>query len=68
MTSGSTSAPRGAAFDATLVDLAGWTGIGLTATVALTVAASIVLLSGRTFIADREQRPGRTGQTAPLRR
>jgi hypothetical protein len=31
-----------------LIDLVGWAGIGLTATIALAVAASIVLLSGRT--------------------
>jgi predicted MFS family arabinose efflux permease len=58
----------GTALGGILVDLAGWTGIGRTATVALTVAASIVLLSGRTYMADREQRPQRTGRTPPVRR
>ena len=38
----------GTAVGRTLIDLVGWAGIGLTATTALTIAASIVLLSGRT--------------------
>jgi predicted MFS family arabinose efflux permease len=44
----------GTAIGGSLIDLVGWAGIGLTATTALTVAASVVLLSGRTFTADRE--------------
>jgi predicted MFS family arabinose efflux permease len=43
----------GTAAGGSLVDLVGWTGIGFTATAALAVAASIVLLSGRTLAADR---------------
>ena len=38
----------GTAIGGSVIDLAGWAGIGLTATTALAVAASIVLLSGRT--------------------
>jgi predicted MFS family arabinose efflux permease len=38
----------GTAIGGSLIDLVGWAGIGLTATIALAVAASIVLLSGRT--------------------
>ena len=43
----------GTAAGGSLIDLTGWAGIALTATAALTVAASIVLLSGRPFMADR---------------
>ena len=49
----------GTAAGGSLIDLAGWPAIGLTATTALTVAAGIVLLSGRAFTprpADRSRR------------
>jgi predicted MFS family arabinose efflux permease len=39
----------GTAAGGSLIDVAGWAGIGLTATAALTVAAGIVLLFGRTL-------------------
>lgn len=45
-----------------LIDLADWAGIGFTATTAVTVAASILLSSGRAFAADRERRPQRIDQ------
>jgi MFS family permease len=41
--------PVGTAAGGSLIDVAGWAGIGLTATAALTVAAGIVLLFGRTL-------------------
>jgi predicted MFS family arabinose efflux permease len=40
----------GTAAGGSLIDLAGWPGIGLTATAALAAAAGIALLSGRTVI------------------
>jgi predicted MFS family arabinose efflux permease len=52
----------GSAIGGSLIDRVGWAGIGLTAATALTVAASIIMLSGRTFTADRERRPQRAGQ------
>ena len=45
----------GTAIGGSLIDRVGWAGIGLTAATALTVAASIIMLSGRTFTADRER-------------
>lgn len=48
----------GTAIGGTLIDLAGWLAIGLTATAALTVAAGIILLSGQT-------RAGQPRTTAP---
>lgn len=52
----------GTAIGGSLINLVGWAGIGLTATTALTVAASIILLSSGTVTADRERQHHRAGQ------